>query len=319
MDELERRLIIMKKLNYLLLIVIVVITGCYREITYKIVDADTKQPIKGAVVNVVWSKTHGLPGLTYHKIYKQVEAISDENGNLYIEGCYDLFVDFPRTTIYKNGYIVWNDEYIFPNWEKRKDFKWKSRTINLEKFNTKYPILNPEYSNVLYGSNRFVNILYEWDGSSSFNPKYTHYRHMDFVSSCLIVWSGNKMKSELEIEERKAEKDRYALIKFMVSAKIVDKESHEGLSGAVIKLSGKGWGYDYSSDSVSDENGTVLITGDAPLLANPPSIVIEKKGYDIWHLRNRRLEEFDIWGKIKNGYAFELIKCNDKYPGDCFK
>lgn len=295
----------MKKLLILLLIVLAITTGCYMGITYKIMDADTKQPIKGAVVNVEWSKTHGLPGLTYHKTYKTVEAISDDNGEMPIEGCYDFFVDSPRITIYKLGYVAWNDEFIFPNWERRKGKKWENKTIYLEKFKTKYPILKPEYFKKISRNNN-----YEWDGSSSFNSKYTHYRHMDFVSSCLIVWSGDKMEKEMRFEENRAEDDRHAVITFKTSGRIVDADTHTGISGAVIKL--KERDNNDPREIVSDENGNVVIEGKTHLLAYPPSIIkIEKKGYIINFYREYN-DMLDFWEKLTNGFTIELKKCEKK-------
>lgn len=123
---------------FLLLAVLFVTTGCYGTLRGKIVDAETGAPIEGAVAMAEWTKTKGL-GNTYTVSAKVSEAVSDKDGNFELDGCYSPFVDKPSLTIYKKGYVTWNNQYIFPDWNKREGFEWKSGGVFvLERFKEGY-------------------------------------------------------------------------------------------------------------------------------------------------------------------------------------
>ncbi len=115
-------------------------SGCYGEITSTVVDSETGKPIEGAVVLVEWTITKGLPGMSYTESYKVIETITDENGRFTIsEWVYNPLVNKPTLTVYKKGYVAWNSEFIFPNYERRKDFKYKEGVIiKLEQFKVGY-------------------------------------------------------------------------------------------------------------------------------------------------------------------------------------
>lgn len=122
---------------YLILIIVMLfsVTGCYAEITGTVVDAETGQPIEGAVVLVEWTKTKGFPGMTATESFKIVEAVTDKNGNFTVESIKKIFVDPPDLTIYKKGYVAWNNLIIFPDYRKREDFKWQSgHVFKMERF-----------------------------------------------------------------------------------------------------------------------------------------------------------------------------------------
>lgn len=113
-------------------------SGCYGTLKGKVIDAETGEPIEGAVAIAEWTKTKGL-GLTYTKSMKVVEAVSDKEGNIELEGCYSPFVNPPHLTIYKKDYVAWNNEYIFPDYKKRAGFEWKSgQEFRLDKFREGY-------------------------------------------------------------------------------------------------------------------------------------------------------------------------------------
>lgn len=117
-----------------LLAMLILITGCYAEITGTVVDAETGQPIEGAVVLVEWTKTHGF-GHTYTESYKVIEAFTDKDGKATITGTFSPTVNYPHVTVYKKGYVAWNNEMIFPDYKKRTDFKWKNGYVfRLERF-----------------------------------------------------------------------------------------------------------------------------------------------------------------------------------------
>jgi len=102
-----------------------IVSGCYSGITGRVVDAETQLPIEGAVVLVEWTKTHGF-GEHWTESYKVVEEVSDKSGNVIIAGCYSPFVNPPNVTVYTKGYVAWNNEYVFPGYDRRTDFNWGS-------------------------------------------------------------------------------------------------------------------------------------------------------------------------------------------------
>jgi hypothetical protein len=121
--------------------VLLICTGCSTPITGKIVDTETGQPIEGAILLVEWTKTNGF-GNTYTTSEKAVELISDKNGTVKIPGFNDPFVEKPNITIYKPGYVVWNNHWIFPDRKNRTDFEWKNDFIfRLDKFKKEYSYL----------------------------------------------------------------------------------------------------------------------------------------------------------------------------------
>lgn len=121
------------------LVIILMISGCYPEITGTVLDDETGAPIEGAIVFVQWTKTKGLPGLTYHEIYKIVEVTTDKDGRFTISATFSPLVDPPDVVIYKRGYVAWRNDFIFPGWKKRTDFKYQNDiVIKLEKFREEF-------------------------------------------------------------------------------------------------------------------------------------------------------------------------------------
>ncbi len=115
-----------------------IIAGCYVPITGHIIDAETQQPIEGAVVLVEWTKTHGY-GDHWTESYKVVEAVSDNDGKVKLEGCFCPFTNPPDVTVYKKGYVAWNNKYIFPRYTTRKDFNWQYGFVHkMESFKKEY-------------------------------------------------------------------------------------------------------------------------------------------------------------------------------------
>ncbi len=103
-------------------------------------DAETNQPIEGAVMLVEWTITKGPLGLAYTESYKIVEIVSDQQGLVIIEeGVLNPWVNPPRVTVYKRGYVAWNNEFIFPDYRERKDFRWiDGVAFRLEGFRKEY-------------------------------------------------------------------------------------------------------------------------------------------------------------------------------------
>jgi len=112
-------------------------SGCYLPINGRVVDAETQQPIEGAVVLVEWTKKHGF-GDAWTESYKVVECVSDKEGKVKVEGCYSPFVEPPDVTVYKKGYVAWSSRWIFPAGRNRTDFIWSDQFIKLEHFKEGY-------------------------------------------------------------------------------------------------------------------------------------------------------------------------------------
>ena len=175
---LVRQIISKKKIKWILIVISLsfISAGCYPGITGKVIDAETGQPIEGAVVLVEWTRTKGI-GLRHTESYKVVEVVSDKNGNITIGGVLNPLVNPPRITVYKKGYVAWNNEYIFPDYKKRRDFAWTNNyTFNLAKF----------------------------------KPEYSYNDHVSFISSAISSGFGGKklIYDAIDWEEKKAFEER---------------------------------------------------------------------------------------------------------------
>ena len=136
-----------------LLLMIVVIFGCYQHvegrgifkayppITGKVVDGVTGQPLEGALVVAQWTKKHGF-GLTYHDLNLITETLTDKEGVFAITKTpNDSFVEAPEMIIYKEGYIPWRNDMIFPGGSSKlaKQHEWNNNvTYKLDVFTNKY-------------------------------------------------------------------------------------------------------------------------------------------------------------------------------------
>jgi hypothetical protein len=130
-----------------------------------IVDNDTGQPIEGAVALAQWIKLKptlfegGIP-----EVKKANETFSDKEGKIYIDGFWGtyIFSEKPTLTVYKQGYVVWNNERVCPNYTKRLDFDKDRRLIKLQKF----------------------DIYLEWQKKYSY-IEYPHNNHAMFFRQCV--------------------------------------------------------------------------------------------------------------------------------------
>jgi hypothetical protein len=114
------------------------LSGCLAGISGKVVDGVTGKPIEKALVVVQWTKEFGF-GLTYHELYKIVETETDNEGTFSISGAGSPFVEPPLMIIYKEGYIPWRNDAIFPSLDNVKGNEWKNNmTYKLEIFTEKY-------------------------------------------------------------------------------------------------------------------------------------------------------------------------------------
>ena len=102
--------------------------GCshYPPITGKVVDSATGKPIEGALVVAQWAKKHGF-GLTYHELNKITETLTDKEGSFSLSGNDDPSVEPPEMIIYKQGYVPWRNDSVFPSNNIVKDHEWKDK------------------------------------------------------------------------------------------------------------------------------------------------------------------------------------------------
>ena len=159
-------------------ICLLAVTGCYATITGTVVDAETGQPIEGAVVLAEWSITKGL-GLTYSKSYEVVEAVTDKEGKVTVSGLFNPLVNYPSLTVYRKGYVAWNNQYIFPDRKRRLDFKWSNGYVfRLEKFRPEYSydkhtyfIHNIILSGMADDKKQLMIKAYEWEEKKAYEER----------------------------------------------------------------------------------------------------------------------------------------------------
>ncbi len=84
-----------------------------------VMDADTGEPIEGAVAIAFWRKDLGnytwFEGGRREPVRIE-EVISDKEGNIYIDDFWDWHLQkgsYPRLTVYKFGYVCWDQKKLF--------------------------------------------------------------------------------------------------------------------------------------------------------------------------------------------------------------
>ena len=113
--------------------------GMRHMIQGQVIDAQDGKPIENATVLIEWTKPLSyVPGFPGSSVVEVAEAVSDSKGYFKIPKHYALSYDY-RLTIYKKGYVCWNNEKIFPTYEDRKDFALKNGTvIKMERLKESY-------------------------------------------------------------------------------------------------------------------------------------------------------------------------------------
>lgn len=120
------------------------VLGGHPKPTAIVIDADTEEPIEGAVAIAIWRK-HSTKEAAWFEGGKMVpvrieEVLSDAQGRIYIDvfwGWYLFENRYPRLTIYKQGYICWDQKLIHipgHSSEQREDFDKKNRIARLKKW-----------------------------------------------------------------------------------------------------------------------------------------------------------------------------------------
>jgi len=206
------------------------------------------------------------------------EDISTPHPERPVSGIYYTWINPPRVTVYKQGYVAWNSKVIFPGFRERTDFEWGDGYVfRLEPF----------------------------------KPEYTHYAHVQFINSAEVFSLEMKEKSSLrkaiEWEERKASEESLVRTPVKISGRVVDAETGEPIEGAVILV--KGIWSDKPLELISNKDGMVTMKGDFHMIPRPPSVTAYKKGYVAWNsyrifpLTPRTTREDFKW---QDGYIFRL-------------
>lgn len=131
----------MKSLRFVLLgLVIMFNTGCshYSGISGKVVDSATGKPIEGAIVVAQWTKARGWLGEQQRDLNKIIETLTDKEGKFSLSGNTGFALDPPEMIIYKEGYIPWRNDGIFPD-KNKQEHEWNNNvTYRLDVFTDKY-------------------------------------------------------------------------------------------------------------------------------------------------------------------------------------
>ena len=142
----------------------------YGPITTKVVDAETGEPIEGAVVMVEWVNVKGMPGLSYTVSYKVEEVITDSEGIARLAGIPKGAASLDVVAIYKKGYVLWSNHNVFAGSRQLTVFEWKD------------------------------NYVFEM---ARFKPEYSYNKHTSFIGSVISAKSEKKLISEAYRWERK--------------------------------------------------------------------------------------------------------------------
>lgn len=123
------------KLRLFLLLCLQFLCGCsviYYDGDYhgKVIDADTREPIEGAVVLGEWDKAYPTPGGQIHSYYDARETVTDKNGEFTIKGMglrVMTFLEKMSVIIFKAGYQKIGLAYYWEDLAQRDYVKWEGK------------------------------------------------------------------------------------------------------------------------------------------------------------------------------------------------
>ena len=118
-------------------------TGCGMRYMVKgqVIDMETREPVEGAVVSILWEKVVSgclpLPGLpANYRTIEQFDCYTGSDGDFKIP---KRLLRSYHLAVYKKGYVCWENEDVFPTYEKRKEFCVQSgMKVELEPFKNNY-------------------------------------------------------------------------------------------------------------------------------------------------------------------------------------
>ena len=160
---------------FMLLILAASTSGCATSTTFRVLDAETKKPIQGAVALAEWITVKGF-ALTYTETVKIVEPVTDRNGIFTIPAVVGTkAMQTPHLKVYKPGYVGWDSKSIYLGcFEKdrkvyrakeRKGFSMRDQDIYLQPW-------KDEYSFISHGSFIVTNANFEDVGMKTNDSKY---------------------------------------------------------------------------------------------------------------------------------------------------
>jgi len=188
----------MKKIFALIFLIFIMLsaTGCTTTIRGRVVDAETGEPVEGAVYAIHWFRFHGCcmgikvgDGSGYEKL-EVADGFTDAEGYFEIPKYQPTLFMSPifRMGVYKKGYAVWDDEKIV-RWDEVDEYYAGKKERKIEdRLLRRWEL-----------KDGMVIRLDPW--KDSYSP-YTRYAHADF----LCYFSGtNGVFSSLFDKETKPE------------------------------------------------------------------------------------------------------------------
>ena len=145
-------------LRAMFLLLALACSGCAGTLTGQVLDARTGQPVARAVVLGVWTKAAGLPGLPHTEVVDVSETETDAQGRFTLERAGGLVIDEESLTVYKFGYVAWNNLYVFPSSARRESTRIPSK-IALDEF----PQTQSHQSHISFLGNAAAVFMYGWD------------------------------------------------------------------------------------------------------------------------------------------------------------
>lgn len=162
-----------------LLIFSISLSGCAASTTFRVLDAETKKPIEGAVALAEWiggRRMAIIAGPTHAYTAKVVEVVTDSDGIFRIPVVVGkLAMQTPHLKVYKGGYVGWDSLWIYlgcyeedrklSREKRREGFSMKDQDIYLEMW-------KDEYSFISHGSFIQTFALFNDVGMKAQNSKY---------------------------------------------------------------------------------------------------------------------------------------------------
>jgi hypothetical protein len=130
-----------------------------------VTDAETDRPIAGAVVAASWAFERGV-GLVGPSGARDLVTETGVDGRYRIPGLRDLpsgrSTKVRRFTliVYKNGYVAWRSDRLFPGGEARHDFSQRDNRARLEKWR---PALQHHRHLVFMGGGSAIKTAASWE------------------------------------------------------------------------------------------------------------------------------------------------------------
>lgn len=162
-----------------LLVFSISLSGCAASTTFRVLDAETKKPIEGAVALVEWISGRRMAiiaGPTHAYTAKVVEAVTDSDGIFRIPVVVGkLAMQTPHLKVYKAGYVGWDSSRIYlgcraddikrQRTKKREGFSMEDQDVYLEPW-------KDEYSFISHDSFIHDHVNFEDVGMKSSDSKY---------------------------------------------------------------------------------------------------------------------------------------------------